>query len=422
MTILPEAKRDCNLLCRELIRKALRHNHLIATETHSEDRREPAMAKYALHYVTNRGHEGKKRSPDRYGAKFSDSGSENLRFGKLTLDADKIEVDARLASKTSTGTGDGAELNGYFTQRAEDGHIKITPYREKLEPGSHEERQPDALLGSAKMFEDIRKAMLKRRDVVIMVHGYNVSWESAVGTALALQAMLNRPSVGHTQEAEDPPGDVMVVLFTWPSDGSTLPFVAYRSDRSEAGPSGAALGRSLLRLRDYLMRLDPADHCGRRLNILCHSMGNFVLEAAVARAANHVGGQRIPCIFDHVFLCSADVDDDVLEPGEPMGRIHEMANFVNVYYNRGDTALLVSDVTKGNPDRLGSNGAARPGELHHKIHQVDCSDLVTGLVEHDYFLAGRVNEDIRLSIDGMEQVAPGRDRRAGRFANGWRLV
>ncbi len=37
------------------------------------------MARYTLHYITNRGHEGKKTSPDCYGSKFSDSGFENLR-------------------------------------------------------------------------------------------------------------------------------------------------------------------------------------------------------------------------------------------------------------------------------------------------------------------------------------------------------
>lgn len=140
-------------------------------------------------------------------------------------------------------------------------------------------------------------------------------------------------------DSGDSPGDVMVVLFTWPSDGSMLPCVAYRSDCAEAGPSGATLGRALLRLRDYLVRLQPEDHCEHNLDLLCHSMGNYVLQHAVARAADHVGVRRIPCIFDHVFLCSADVDHDVLEPNQPLGRLPELCNYVNVYYNRGDAAL-----------------------------------------------------------------------------------
>jgi len=57
----------------------------------------------------------------------------------------------------------------------------------------------------------------------------------------------------------------------------------------------------------------------------------------------------MPRIVDHVFLCAADVDDDALEPGRPLGRIHEIAREVTVYHNRGDKDLHVSDITKGNP-------------------------------------------------------------------------
>ena len=42
--------------------------------------------------------------------------------------------------------------------------------------------------------------------------------------ALALQSMLNRQGRQ----------DVVVVLFTWPSDGQMLPFTSYRSDRTDA--------------------------------------------------------------------------------------------------------------------------------------------------------------------------------------------
>lgn len=35
---------------------------------------------------------GKKTSPNRCGSKFSDSGFENLRFGKLSVDVDKVRV------------------------------------------------------------------------------------------------------------------------------------------------------------------------------------------------------------------------------------------------------------------------------------------------------------------------------------------
>jgi len=44
-------------------------------------------------------------------------------------------------------------------------------------------------------------------------------------------------------------------LFTWPSDGQALPYVSYKSDRSDAKGSGYAIGRGFLKLRDFLVRL-----------------------------------------------------------------------------------------------------------------------------------------------------------------------
>lgn len=48
------------------------------------------MVDLTLYYVTNRNHVGEDRwAPEEYGAGFSADGVENLRFGKVTLKADK---------------------------------------------------------------------------------------------------------------------------------------------------------------------------------------------------------------------------------------------------------------------------------------------------------------------------------------------
>ena len=91
---------------------------------------------------------------------------------------------------------------------------------------------------------------------------------------------------------------------------------------------------------------------------------------------------------------------------------------------RGDLAMPVSDYTKGNTDRLGWRGASRPAELDGRVHQLDCSDIVTGLVEHGYYACGRVNDDIRRSIDEVPPDAPMRHREPMRhgWPNVWRLL
>jgi len=364
------------------------------------------MTQLGIYFATNRAHEGADRwHPKRYGKSFSADGVENLRFGWLEIDVPQQEIDRCLAADTSVGRGDGNALAKALTVHA--ARAKIEAYEESIDPSRSQSTQQKAKLGSKAMFRDLQKDMLRRCDALIYVHGFNVSWEEAVGSALALQVMLNRDSVG------DPKQQAAVVLFTWPSDGLALPFVSYKSDRTEAKASGYAFARGLLKVRDHLATL--ADRVGSRpcpqdLHLLCHSMGNYVLQNALERMRAFTPGSTLPRLFENVMLCAPDVDADVLEPGRAMGDLHEIARFVTVYHNNGDVALHVSDYTKGNPDRLGSNGATRAGLLPDKVQQVDCSGIVGGLVEHSYYLDGRVNDDILLSLDGFAPDANTRTR------------
>ncbi|MBN8511100.1 MAG: alpha/beta hydrolase, partial [Burkholderiales bacterium] len=248
-----------------------------------------------------------------------------------------------------------------------------------------------------------------------------------------------------------------VVLFTWPSNGQALPFASYKSDRGDAAGSAGAVGRALLKLRDFLheagrdarsadrrvqrlreqlraqgmreseveravAQFESTELCGRNLHLLAHSMGNYVLQHALQRLWEFSPGSTLPRIFDRVFLCAADVDDDVLEPGQPMERLHQLANAVAVYHNPNDNALRVSDYTKANPDRLGQRGAARPQLLHQKALQVDCGGLVAGLTQHSYYTNGRIARDIRLALQGFAPDAPARAlTRLAAAPNMWRF-
>jgi esterase/lipase superfamily enzyme len=359
-----------------------------------------------LFYATNRNHEGSSRwKPTGYGTKYSNDGMENLRFGQLDVQADPAEVSRCLAAEGDLGAGDGNALAGHLTDRA--GTARIEAYPEKIDR-KKSDLDARAVLGSAKFFADLQAIMRGGSDAVVFIHGFNVSWHSAVGTAAALQVMLNRP-LGRLRPAQ-------VVLFSWPSDGQAIPIVSYKSDRSEARGSGYAIGRGFLKLRDFLQRVRRGARgaeapCDRNIHLLCHSMGNYALQNALERVRQFTGHSALPRIFDQVFLCSPDVDDNVLEPGQPMGDLHEVARRVTVYYNSGDAALRISDYTKGNPDRLGTHGPARPALLHSKVHQVDCSAAVGGLVEHSYYMDGRANVDLQLSIAGAAEEDPARPRR-----------
>ena len=368
------------------------------------------MKKLSLYYATNRKHMGKNRwAPRSYGTEFSRDGMQNLRFGEVTVSADEDRIERCLKRNTGYGEGDGEKLSTYLSKLAGSQKTsKIKAYFEKLQDDCPDSHQPsDARWGRDQMFGNIQKEMIGGKDVLVYIHGFNVEWKQAVGATLALQEMLNRKSGIPTQE-------VMVVLFSWPSDGNALPFVSYKSDREDARGSGSSFGRAFLKLRDFLMDLrrgtDSHPICKQKFHLLCHSMGNYVLQNALDRIIMFTPRGTMPRIFENIFMCAPDVDDNVLEPGNAMGRLHEICRGVNVYYNRGDVAMHVSDYTKGNPDRLGTNGAARPSMLHTKMKQVDCSDIIDGFVEHSYYLSGRINDDIRLTIADEPQGPSFRSR------------
>jgi esterase/lipase superfamily enzyme len=317
--------------------------------------------------------------------------------------------------------GDGEKLSDYLAGCVNDAST-IKAYAEKISPKTTDKHQPNAKYGSLALFAELRKAMLNNSDVVIYIHGFNVSWAEAVGAAASLQLMLNRHNT---------PGDknILVILFSWPSDGKALPYVSYKSDRTDASGSGKAFGRGLLKLRDYLEELKTGSKktdsplCNQDIHLLCHSMGNYVLQNTLERMRSFANGTSLPRLFEHVFMCAPDVSDDVLEPEKAMGDLHQITRNVTVYHNKGDLAMSISDYTKGNPDRLGHEGAARPAQLHRKCHQVDCAPLVSGLVEHSYYLWGPVNNDIAFSISGLphDDTSKRRRNRHANYNNVWVL-
>lgn len=365
------------------------------------------MIDYTLYYATNRNHICDETHPDRfhpksYGTKFSDDGMENLRFGMVTLTADEKVIDKHLnVDMQDCGKGDGISLGDYLAECAENAQIKA--YEEVIKDHIADTAQKKAQYGSQAMFSDIQSDMENSSDVLIYIHGFNVSWNAAVGSALALQLMLQ------SAPKRDAGQNVLVILFTWPSDGLALPWVSYKSDRAEATGSGGAVGRAFLKVRDFLADLhDNAKRggqklCGQDIHLLCHSMGNFLLQSALDRTFEHTPGNCLPRIFEHVFVCAPDVDDTALESGQPLERIDQIARYVTIYHNRNDKAMWVSDYTKGNPERLGHTGAAHPALLHNKVHQVDCTPVVHDFIQHSYYLSGNVNADVRASMDGWDQ-------------------
>ncbi len=196
------------------------------------------------------------------------------------------------------------------------------------------------------------------------------------------------------------------VLFTWPSDGSLLPFKAYASDRDDARASGVALGRGIQKLANFLRGTNPQDYCGQSVHLLAHSMGNYAVRHAVQNIKASAGS-NIRRLFDQVLMMAADEDDDAFELDYKLAPLPQLARRVSLYCNPSDEALVTSDVTKGNPDRLGASGPRNARLLPDKVTVVNTEKVIQPLKDrtgHQYY---RLNPAVRRDVlQVLAGVAP----------------
>ena len=142
-----------------------------------------------------------------------------------------------------------------------------------------------------------------------------------------------------------------------------------------AGQSGLHIMR-FFALVQPLLRSARAG--GARCHLLCHSMGNWALQAAVESWFTH--GMGAAEMFDTAILAAADERYDSFEfplPGRLSG-LASLARQVSILYSRADLVLSVSAAVNRGLPRLGQEGPhnqADPVEFPPaKFRMVDCSD------------------------------------------------
>ena len=279
--------------------------------------------------------------------------------------------------------------------------------------------------GSSAMFKYVRNLVNgENREVILLVHGFGSSFDSALERAAELtrEYRIARAS----DEPGAPPAEErrpVVIAFTWPSNGRIVPPWEYHSDRTDAQQSGDAMARFFMRFWDFMN--DPTGRdtgadgrpvpCNRPIHIVAHSMGNWALRAGVQSIKRLMDGRQMPKVFDNVFLMAADADDDALENSEKLQPILELARAVHVYHASNDDALVISDLTKFNPDRLGADGPRSFTNLPPHVVAIDCADVSRtpslSHARHQYYrLRPEVVADVRAVLTGRyrpDQV-PGR--------------
>jgi len=248
-------------------------------------------------------------------------------------------------------------------------------------------------------------------DSLLFIHGFNVSFESAVESSAKLGERLAQLS-GSTYKPN-------IFVFSWPSNGKLFD---YGDDRHDAKASGYAFARGLAKLTNFLRGATKEESCNCKVNLVAHSMGNYVLRHALQEAQVVGRSSLLPLLFDNVVLTAPDEDNDAFEHHSKLARLPELTKSVTVYYNSEDRALDVSDVTKGNPERLGSSGPRKPFQLPGKVVTVDVSDVVRGVAEHSYHVkCDHVVTDLVAVLKG-ENPDSIPSRAYVPHANGYRLI
>ncbi|MFE1603257.1 alpha/beta hydrolase [Methylobacterium sp. ID0610] len=195
------------------------------------------------------------------------------------------------------------------------------------------------------------------RDVLLYVHGYRESFESASVSAARLSAGIRFRGVSG--------------LFTWPSAGSTFD---YGYDRESALWSRDAL--------EDLLRALAGPSGGGRIHIVAHSMGTL-LTLETLRMLRADAGEGAMGRLGAVVLAAPDIDIDLFTKG--IERLGPDATKITVISSTKDRALELSSTIAGGVLRAGAADRDRLEALGVRV--ADASDYGSGIINHDLFLS-----------------------------------
>jgi esterase/lipase superfamily enzyme len=221
--------------------------------------------------------------------------------------------------------------------------------------------------------------------VTFFVHGYNNGWTDAAKRYEQLCADL--------YSGDDSLG--LCISFDWPSLGSVID---YLPDRAHARDCAGDLADVLCQLYDWLLgkqQTATTNPCKAKVSVISHSMGNYVLQKAMAAAWTRKNQPLLVSLVNQLVMVAADVDNDVFDPdGSDASDGNAMANLtyrVTALYSGRDAVLGASAGLKHfGTRRLGRSGlATEPPPGKDNIWQVDCSsffpDSVSGMDVHSAY-------------------------------------
>ncbi len=253
--------------------------------------------------------------------------------------------------------------------------------------------------------------------VTLLVHGFNVNFQHA--TAFYQKVSDSLFSGSNSLQG-------LCILYDWPSLGSVA---GYLPDRATARACAPDLTNILSTLYDWLLDKqnaaikNPDDACKAKVSMISHSMGNYVLQKAMAAAWTRNNQPLLASLLNQLVMVAADVDNDLFDVGAPDNNdgqaIVNLTYRITALYSGRDSVLGLSAGLKHfGTRRLGRSGLANDPPLvtqlpaTDNVWHVDCSSFfpptVTGEEIHGaYFGSEHAPEG---TIELIRQILRGIDR------------
>lgn len=195
---------------------------------------------------------------------------------------------------------------------------------------------------------DIGEAIADK-NVLLLVHGYNTSADTALSNYHTVY--------DHLTSLEKDYYDV-IIGYLWPGEDFGAEYFEAKSEATSLIP----------RMRSHLQFLSSAS---ARLDLLAHSMGNFLLFEAL----NYQSPFERKVIQNY-FSFAAAIDNESIERKEKYYTSTQNCNNIFVFYSKQDDVLKWLYTFAEQDKALGFDGAENPSQLPPNVEMIDCSSFI----------------------------------------------
>lgn len=239
--------------------------------------------------------------------------------------------------------------------------LEITP-----DPTKHIVLKSVHRLDPDAFFADMQQELAQKgSNLLVFVHGYNVSFEDAARRTAQMAFDLKFPGAP--------------VFYSWPSQAN---WYGYRHDTQN-------INNSVDQIKSFLTEV-AAKSKAKSINLVAHSMGNVGLTAALLKMND---GTK----FNQIVLAAPDIDAETFKH-DIAPKIVTKGNRVTLYTSKTDLALIASKYFNRGP-RAGDSGSELllvPG-----VQTIDATAVDSSLLGHSYYGSNiNVLYDLGQLLDG----------------------